>query len=118
MDCTDSASTDGRAVLKFAPTVAKALCCRERVKKRPREPAQLAKLIVDIATGDVEDRPPTPEELGKDPAAVAMGKKGGEARAKNLSAAKRAEIAKRRRRSDGVRSNNVQCASKIISRNL
>jgi hypothetical protein len=24
--------------------------------KRPRDPAQLAKLIVDIATGEVEDR--------------------------------------------------------------
>src|SRR5258708_3685352 len=27
--------------------------------KRPRDPAQLAKLIVDIATGQVEDRDPT-----------------------------------------------------------
>lgn len=26
--------------------------------KRPRDPAQLAKLIVDIATGEVEDRMP------------------------------------------------------------
>jgi hypothetical protein len=30
--------------------------------KRPRDPAQLAKLIVDIATGEVEDRELTPEE--------------------------------------------------------
>jgi len=29
--------------------------------KRPRDPAQLAKLIVDIATGEVEDRKPMPE---------------------------------------------------------
>jgi hypothetical protein len=29
--------------------------------KRPRDPNQLAKLIVDIATGQVEDREPTPE---------------------------------------------------------
>jgi hypothetical protein len=43
-------------------------------KKRPRDPAQLAKLIVDIATGEVEDREPTPEEQGKDPAAVALGR--------------------------------------------
>jgi hypothetical protein len=35
--------------------------------KRPRDPNQLAKAIVDIATGAVEDRPPTPEEEGKDP---------------------------------------------------
>jgi len=40
--------------------------------KRPRDPALLAKLIVDIATGKVEDREPTPEEQGKDPAAVAV----------------------------------------------
>jgi hypothetical protein len=45
-------------------------------EKRPRDPNQLAKLIVDIATGQVEDREPTPEE-GKNPAAVALGKLGG-----------------------------------------
>jgi hypothetical protein len=50
-------------------------------KRRPRDPAQLAKLIVDIATGEVEDREPTPEEQGKDPGAAALGKKGGAARA-------------------------------------
>jgi hypothetical protein len=42
------------------------------MKKRPRDPNQLGKLIIDIATGHVEDRPPTPEEKGKDPAAVAI----------------------------------------------
>jgi hypothetical protein len=55
-------------------------------KRRPRDPAQLAKLIVDIATGQVEDREPTPEEQGKDPAATALGRKGGAARAKSISA--------------------------------
>lgn len=63
------------------------------MKKRPRDPLQLAKLIGDIATGQVEDRPPTPEEEGKDPAAVAMGKKGGKARAEKMSKEKRSEIA-------------------------
>ena len=29
-------------------------------RKRPRDPAQFAKLIVDIATGEIEDRPPDP----------------------------------------------------------
>jgi hypothetical protein len=42
-------------------------------RKRPRDPAQLAKMIVDIATGEVEDRLPTPEEQGKDPAASTLG---------------------------------------------
>ena len=43
--------------------------------KRPRDPAQLAKFVVDVATGQVEDREPTPEEQGKDPAAAALGRK-------------------------------------------
>jgi hypothetical protein len=64
-------------------------------KRRPRDPAQLAKLIVDIATGEVEDRAPTPEELGKDSAAVSLGKKGGAARAAKISSADRSAIAKK-----------------------
>ena len=63
--------------------------------KRPRDPALLAKLIVDIATGEVEDREPTPEEQGKDPNAVAMGRKGGKARAAKMSPEQRREIAKK-----------------------
>jgi hypothetical protein len=47
-------------------------------------------MIVDIATGEIEDREPTPEEQGKNPAAVSLGRrgnlKGGKARAKSLSA--------------------------------
>jgi hypothetical protein len=61
--------------------------------KRPRDPAQLAKFVVDVATGEVEDREPTPEEQGKNPAAVALGKKGGAARAKSMSPERRKEIA-------------------------
>ena len=45
--------------------------------KRPRDPNQLAKSIIDIATGQKPDRDPTPEEQGKDPAAVALGKRQG-----------------------------------------
>jgi hypothetical protein len=36
---------------------------------RPRDTNQLAKLMVDILTGEVEDRERTPEERGVDPAA-------------------------------------------------
>ena len=43
-------------------------------RKRPRDPAQLAKLMVDIATGQIEDRPPTPEEQDKDPSAIERGR--------------------------------------------
>ena len=67
-------------------------------KKRPRDANQLAKSIVDIATGETEDREPTPEEQGKDPAAVSLGRrgglKGGKARAKALTSEQRAEIAR------------------------
>ncbi len=63
--------------------------------KRPRDPAQLAKLIVDIATGEVEDREPTPGERGVDPIAVAIGKKGGTARAAKMPPERRSEIARK-----------------------
>jgi hypothetical protein len=62
--------------------------------KRPRDPIQLGKLIVEIATGQVEDH----EDDGKDPAAVALGRrgglKGGKARAKKMTAQQRSESAK------------------------
>ena len=63
--------------------------------KRPRDFSQAAKLVIDVATGQIEDREPTPEEQGKDPAAAAMGRKGGAARAKSMTAKRRTEIAKR-----------------------
>ena len=63
--------------------------------KRPRDPNQLAKSIIDIATGQKPDRDPTPEEQGKDPAAVALGKKGGRARADSMGPERRAEIARK-----------------------
>jgi len=58
--------------------------------KRPRDPAQLAKLIVDIATGEVEDREPTPKEAR----ARKGGAKGGPARARALTDQQRSEIAR------------------------
>jgi len=50
--------------------------------------------MIDIASGEVEDREPTPEEQGKDPAAAALGRKGGKARAEKMGPERRAEIAK------------------------
>lgn len=58
---------------------------------RPRDPAQLAKLIVDIATGEIEDR----VDDGRDSAAAALGRKGGEARAAGMTPERRAEIARK-----------------------
>jgi len=68
----------------------------DRSRKRPRDPNQLAKAIVDIATGQVEDLDST-SRGGKNPAAVALGRlgglKGGNARAATLSKKQRTEIA-------------------------
>jgi hypothetical protein len=61
--------------------------------KRPRDFNQAAKLVVDIASGEVEDREPTPEQQGKDPAAANLGRKGGKARATALTPERRREIA-------------------------
>lgn len=62
--------------------------------KRPRDTNQLAKSIVDLTTGDTEEVNP---DEGKDPAAVALGRKGGlkggKARAEKLTAEQRREIA-------------------------
>ena len=62
-------------------------------KKRPRDPIQLAKLIGDIAIGEVEDdlsekkkKPPSRGRPG--------GLNGGKARAKKLTPAQRSAIAR------------------------
>lgn len=63
--------------------------------KRPRDPNELAALIVAISTGDVVDQDPN---AGKDPAAIERGRlgglKGGLARHRALSKSKRKQIAK------------------------
>jgi hypothetical protein len=64
--------------------------------KRPRDANQLGKLIADIATGEVDDPAP---DTGKNPQAVASGRKGGlnggKARAEKLTPERRSEIARR-----------------------
>lgn len=57
--------------------------------KRPRDPNQLAKLIVDITAGEEADAP------AKDESAVARGREGGKRRAANMTPERRAEIAKK-----------------------
>ena len=63
--------------------------------KRPRDTNQLAKFITDLATGEIEEK----TEDGKNPAAVALGRlggqKGGQARAKTLTPKRRREIAQK-----------------------
>jgi hypothetical protein len=62
--------------------------------KRPRDPNQLAKMVVDIASGDFKDAPESASspmaELGR-----AGGLAGGRERAKRLSAEQRADIARK-----------------------
>ena len=60
-----------------------------KTPKRPRDPNQLAKLITDIATGEVEEG----EASATVQRASKAGTVGGPARAKALTPAQRAEIA-------------------------
>jgi hypothetical protein len=60
-------------------------------EKRPADVNARAVMIARIATGEIDDSPP---DDGKDPAAKALGKKGGAARAKSMTPERRAEIAK------------------------
>jgi hypothetical protein len=61
-------------------------------EKRPADVNARAVMIARIATGEADD---APEDDGKDPAAKALGKKGGAARAAKMSPERRAEIAKK-----------------------
>ena len=58
--------------------------------KRPRDVSQRAKLIVDIATGEVEDEPCAPDEEKQ-----RSGKLGGIRRAAKLSPEEKSEIARK-----------------------
>jgi hypothetical protein len=68
----------------------------ERSRKRPTDPNELAKQVVDEATGDAPRFDP---DEGKDPAAVALGRKGGlkggKARAAKMTPEQRSEAAKK-----------------------
>jgi hypothetical protein len=68
----------------------------DRSSKRPRDPNELAKQLVDEATGE---SPKFDPDAGKDPNAVALGRKGGlkggKARAASLTPEQRSELARR-----------------------
>jgi hypothetical protein len=75
----------------------------DRSRKRPRDLNELAARLVDEATGDAPKSPdPDPglaPDQGKDPAAVALGRKGGlkggKARAERMTPEERREAARR-----------------------
>lgn len=62
----------------------------EKQPKRPRDANQLAKLMIDIASGDVAEA----KETATEKRASTAGKKGGPARAASLTPEQRSEIAK------------------------
>jgi hypothetical protein len=68
----------------------------ERSRKRPTDVNELAKALVDEATGEV---PSVGPDAGKDPAAVALGRKGGliggKRRAEKMTPEERAESARK-----------------------
>jgi hypothetical protein len=68
----------------------------DRSRKRPTDPNELARQVVDEATGEA---PPFDPDEGKDPAAVALGRKGGlkggKARAEKMTSEERSAAAKR-----------------------
>ena len=67
-----------------------------RGERRPADVIGAAVKVMRIATGEEpEDYGPSPADQGKDPAAVALGSKGGKARAAGMSAQRRKEIAKK-----------------------
>lgn len=63
-------------------------------EKRPGNVIGAAIMVAKIATGEIEESDAT-EDDGKDPAAKALGAKGGRARAEKMTPERRAEIAKK-----------------------
>lgn len=61
-------------------------------EKRPADVIGAAVMIGKIATGEIED---LTTDDGKNAAAVALGRKGGKARAEGMTAKRRKEIAKK-----------------------
>lgn len=62
-------------------------------ERRPADVIGNAVLVMKIATG--EETETLPPDDGKDPAAKALGKKGGAARAASMTPERRAEIARK-----------------------
>ena len=63
-------------------------------EKRPSDVIGAAIMVAKIATGEIEESDTT-EDDGKDPAAKALGAKGGRARAEMMTPQRRTEIAKK-----------------------
>ena len=81
---------------------------RSSKPSRPRDPNQLGRMIVQIATGETKDPDPN---VGKDPAAVSLGRrgglKGGPARAAKLTVMERREQARKAARARWAKEKGV-----------
>lgn len=66
----------------------------DRKPKRPRDTNQLAKRIVDVATGEAADNAVIPDESPQPATGRSGGLKGGPARAAKLSPERKREIAR------------------------
>lgn len=64
-------------------------------QKRPGDVIGAAIMVAKIATGEISESVATEADDGKDPAAKALGAKGGKARAQKLAPEQRADIAKK-----------------------
>ena len=62
-------------------------------KRPPKDPNQLAKYILDVTTGEAEKIEPPKKNAAAKALSQLGASKGGKARAKNLSAKKRKDIA-------------------------
>ena len=61
-------------------------------EKRPADAVGAAVMVAKIATGEIEE---DTDDDGKDKAAVELGRKGGQARAKKMTPERRREIARK-----------------------
>lgn len=86
------------------------MSAQDSKKKRPRDLNKLAFSIFQDAVNEDEDQPPANESPEKDPAAVALGRKGGlkggKARAEKLTPEERSEIAKKAARARWAKTRN------------
>lgn len=83
----------------------------QKRSRMPRDLNQRAKLIVDIATGHAPPEPAAEAPpVGKDPAAVALGRKGGlkggKARAANMTPEQRSRAARKAVRARWAKAKN------------
>lgn len=84
--------------------------------KRPRDPNQLAKLIVDIAAGEAEDTISDKKRRTTPVRGSLGGIKGGKARAASLTIQKRSEIAQKAAKARWQRDIGYMIGVRIVKR--